>query len=172
MAEFIPFRFRVSLFSMEGKEEALVCRGAFSEVSGLEATMAPKTIKEGGRNWGEIQLVGNTTFAAIVLKRGVTDINDLYTWFDITTRQANYAYRMRGVIDVYDQNRAEDSEVEPLLSWQIENAMATKFKGPDLSSTSSQVAVEELQLVHEGLTLVRRTADSNGAASQGAATNG
>ncbi len=160
MAEFIPFRFRVSLFTVDGEQEALVCQGAFSEVSGLEATMAPKTIKEGGRNWGEIQLAGNTTFAAIVLKRGVTEINDLYTWFDITTRQANYAYRMRGVIDVYDQNRAADGNVAPLLSWNIDNAMATKFKGPDLSSSSSQVAIEELQIVHEGLSLVRRGASS------------
>ena len=157
MAEFIPFRFRVSLFTTDGEQEALVARGAFSEVSGLEISMSPKTIKEGGRNWGEIQLAGKTTFPAIVLKRGVTEINDLYSWVDICTRQANYAYRMRGVIEVYDQNTLNDKDAsQPLLRWNIDNAMATKFKGPDLSSTASQVAIEELHLVHEGLQLERR----------------
>jgi len=156
MPEFIPFRFRVSLFDVGGSQEALVCRGAFSEVTGLEATMAPKVVKEGGRNWGDIQLAGPTTFSNVVLKRGVTEIDDLYTWFDITTRQANYAYRMQGLIEVFDL----DSQ-EAILKWSLDNVMATKFKGPDLSSTASQVAIEELHLVHEGLSLVRRKAEVN-----------
>ena len=156
MPEFIPFRFRVSLFDVDGSQEALVCRGAFSEVTGLEATMAPKVVKEGGRNWGDIQLAGPTTFSNVVLKRGVTEIDDLYTWFDITTRQANYAYRMQGLIEVFDL----DSQ-EAILKWSLDNVMATKFKGPDLSATASQVAIEELHLVHEGLSLVRRKAEVN-----------
>ncbi len=155
MAEFIPFRFRVSLFNTDGQQDALVCRGAFSEVTGLEMTMAPKVVKEGGRNWGDVQLAGPTTFSNVVLKRGVTDIDDLHNWFDITTRQANYAYRMRGVIDVYDHDRNIESG-DPLLSWSLDNVLPTKFKGPDLSSTGSTIAIEELHLVHEGLSLQRR----------------
>ena len=152
MAEFVPFRFVVSLYAIDGDKNSPICQGAFSEVSGFESTMTPNTMKEGGRNWGEIQLAGNTTFPAIVLKRGVTKIRDLYAWFDVTTRQANYAYRMTGIIEVYDNNRF-NQEIKPILSWKLERAMATKFKGPDLSATSSQVAIEELHLVHEGLSL-------------------
>ena len=87
MAEFVPFRFEVSLFAEEGgNQQDPICRGAFSEVTGFEASMSVKTLKEGGRNWGEVQLAGATSFPAIVLKRGITDVLDLYKWFDATTR--------------------------------------------------------------------------------------
>ena len=147
--EFIPFRFRVALYDGEGGR--LLCRGAFSEVSGLEATMAPKTLREGGRNWGEVQLAGPTSFAPVILKRGITEVADLWNWFDVSTRQSNHALRLSGTIDVY---HPQDPDT-PLLRWRITNALPTRFKGPDLSSTASQVAIEELQLVHEGLELER-----------------
>jgi len=152
MSAFVPFRFQVTLFPTGQEGSQAVCRGRFSEVTGLEASMSPKTIKEGGRNWGEIHLTGNTSFAPIVLKRGVTEINDLYDWFDVTTRQGNYGYRLDGEISVYDADGLKD----PILTWKLSNVMATKFKGPDLSSTASAVAIEELHLVHEGMVLERR----------------
>lgn len=160
--EFIPFRFVVTLFPEGGSTNNALCAGAFSEVSGFEFTMTPKTIQEGGRNWGEVQLAGNTKFAPITLKRGITSLADLYQWFDVSSRQANYALRLSGQIDVYD--RLWDSEgnaAKPALRWILVRAMAVKFKGPDLSATASQVAVEELQLVHEGLELKIEPEGSN-----------
>ena len=145
--EFIPFRFRVTLSDDGG---ALLCQGAFSEVTGLEATMTPKAIKVGGNNWGEVQLSGPTSFPPIILKRGITQVADLWTWFDLTTRQANYAVRYDGFIEVLKPG--EDS---PLLRWHLYRALPTKFKGSDLSATANQVALEELHLVHEGLELER-----------------
>lgn len=153
-AEFVPFRFVVTLYPESGASQSPICSGAFSEVSGFEFTMTPKSIQEGGRNWGEVQLAGNTKFSAITLKRGITRVNDLYKWFDVSTRQANYAFRMTGFIDVYDQAYVDNTEVKPVLRWQLIKALATKFKGPDLSATSNQIAIEELQLMHEGLMLV------------------
>ncbi|NTV11387.1 MAG: phage tail protein [Zoogloea sp.] len=149
-AEIIPFRFRVSLFSDEDGGNVL-CRGAFSEVTGLEASMAPKSLKEGGRNWGEVQLSGGVSFPPVILKRGITSLADLWSWFDVTTRQANYALRYTGLIEVYHT----DADIQLAFRWRLFNVLPTKFKGPDLSSTASQVAVEELHLVHEGLELER-----------------
>lgn len=157
--EFIPFRFRVTLFDSEKMDQQL-CQGAFSEVSGLEASMTPKTHKEGGRNWGEVQLSGPTTFPPVILKRGITDIDHLWNWFETTTRSANYGLRYSGVIDVFHPSQSFDEQ--PALSWRLINVLPTKFKGPDLSATASQVAVEELHLVHEGLTLERPTTQQKG----------
>jgi len=163
MSQFIPFRFQVTLFPTGEEGTTAVCQGRFSEVSGLEVSMSPKTIKEGGRNWGEVHLAGSTTFAPIVLKRGVTEINDLYDWLDVTTRQANYAYRLDGEIAVFDAHGFD----KPIMTWKLSNVMATKFKGPDLSSTASTVAIEELHLVHEGMVLERRVPSQNtGAANE------
>lgn len=147
--EFIPFRFRVALH--DGQSGALLCGGAFSEVSGLELSMTPRTLKEGGRNWGEVQLAGPTTFTPVVLKRGITAVGDLWQWFDVVARQANYALRLNGVIEVW--HPAQTPTDRPLLRWHLSNVLPVKFKGPDLSATASQVAIEELHLVHEGLTL-------------------
>jgi phage tail-like protein len=151
MPEFVPYRFEVSLY--EESKEQLLCRGLFSEVSGLELTMEPRAIAVGGRNWGEVQRVGPTKFSPIVLKRGVTDINDMWDWFDATTRRDNYGYRLQGEIKVLGGELNDDGEALPVMVWKLEGVLPTRFKGPDLSSTSNQVAIEELTLVHESLTL-------------------
>ena len=152
MSEFVPFRFKVNLYN--SSDNQLLCSGRFSEVSGFELTMEAKAIQEGGRNWGEIQRAGQTKFAPMTLKRGVTTVNDLWSWFDATTRGANYGYRLHGEIIVLG-NPIKAGEENPVMTWKLQGVMATKFKGPDLNSTASQVAIEEVQLVHEGLELVR-----------------
>ncbi len=152
---FIPYRFKVSLYQQDNGQ--LICGGSFSEVSGLEASMEVKTVREGGRNYGEVQLAGQTTFTTVALKRGVTDIGDLWSWFDITTQRANYGYRLSGEIDVLDPANQDNV----LLRWKLYNCMATKFKGPDLSATAAQIAIEELELVHEGLSLERPGSGKN-----------
>ena len=164
MSEFIPFRFKVSLFS--GDRSQLLCGGYFSEITGFEMTMEPKVITEGGRNWGELQRSGPTKFAPIILKRGVTTMNDLWSWFDITTRESNYAYRLTGEITVLGnptttvskgKHGVQTTTENPIMVWKLTGVLPTKFKGPDLSSTANQVAIEELHLVHEGLELERPT---------------
>jgi phage tail-like protein len=154
LSEFVPFRFKVSLYHSASNE--LLCAGYFSEVTGFELTMEPRVIKEGGLNWGEHQRSGPTKFAPIILKRGVTSVNDLWTWFDITTRQASYGYRLTGEITVLGNPTAGQTVTDnAVMVWKLTGVLPTKFKGPDLNATASQVAIEELQLVHEGLELQR-----------------
>lgn len=148
---FVPFRFRVQLYSADaGAPSALICAGAFSEVSGLEATMTPKAIREGGRNWGELQRAGTTSFATVVLKRGMTSVGDLWNWFESVNCLSVTGYRMRATIEVL-----ADGSDTPRLVWTLANALPVKFKGADLSASAAQVAIEELHFVHEGLTLAR-----------------
>ncbi|MGB0905480.1 MAG: hypothetical protein ACPGVJ_11345, partial [Mangrovicoccus sp.] len=59
------FRYKVAFFkttldSASSGAAQPICQGAFSEISGLEASMDAHKIPEGGRNWGEIQRVGKT----------------------------------------------------------------------------------------------------------------
>lgn len=159
MSEFVPFRFLVNL--QDSRSGTLLCSGAFSEVSGFELTMEPRSIPEGGRNWGEHQRSGVTRFSPIVLKRGVTHINDLWSWFDVSTRGASYGYRMHGEIVLLGNpaRSAGSYQDNPVMTWKLTGVMATKFKGPDMNATASQVAIEELHLVHEGLELERPQPD-------------
>ena len=153
---FNVFRFRVDFFdttvdSDDSGTKQRLCGGAFSECSGLEATMEPKTIPEGGRNFGEHQRVGRTTFATLVLKRGMTENRDLWTWFDAVANGA-YAYRLNAVVTMLDPGQEVDDPAG-LLQWEVANALPTKFKAADLSATSNEIGVEELHLAHEGLQL-------------------
>ncbi|AEG00835.1 phage tail protein [Methylomonas methanica] len=146
MAEFIPFRFHVQLSLPESAGGGLVCNGAFSEVSGLEASMAPKTLKEGGRNWGEVQLAGPTTFSTVVLKRGITDAEGLWRMFDRSFRQSYYSIRLNCSIQLINPADPERA----VMVWTLDKVLPIKFKGPDLNATANQVAIEELHLNHEG----------------------
>jgi len=146
MAELIPFRFHVQLSLPESAGGGLVCNGAFSEVSGLEASMSPKTLKEGGRNWGEVQLAGPTTFSTVVLKRGITDADGLWRLFDRGFRQSYYSIRLNCAIQLINPADPEQA----VMVWTLDNVLPIKFKGPDLNATANQVAIEELHLNHEG----------------------
>ena len=67
------FRFKVEFADAQSGDAVPLCAGLFSEVTGLEATMEPKTIKEGGRNYGAGQRAGQVSFSTVVLKRGITE---------------------------------------------------------------------------------------------------
>lgn len=124
--------------------EVVLCSGAFAECTGLEATMEPKTIKEGGRNWGSAQRMGNINFSTVVLKRGLTQTDDLWAWFNLVGEGA-YAQRLNVSVTLFDQSG------KGLFSWTLLKAMPIKFKAPDLNAKNNEVAIEELHLVHEGL---------------------
>jgi phage tail-like protein len=153
-APFQVFRFHVefSRVSLQGDATdgaaANLCGGAFSECTGLEATMEPKVIKEGGRNYGAAQRMGQVTFATVVLKRGMTKNRDLWRWFWLVGQGA-YAFRLNARI------RMEDEAGNEVLVWQLERAMPVKFKAADLNAKGSDVGIEELHIAHEGLKLLR-----------------
>lgn len=153
-APFQVFRFHVEFsgVSLEGAATdgaaTNLCGGAFSECTGLEATMEPKVIKEGGRNYGAAQRMGQVTFATVVLKRGMTRNRDLWKWFWLVGQGA-YAFRLNARI------RMEDEAGNEVLVWQLERAMPVKFKAADLNAKGSDVGIEELHIAHEGLKLLR-----------------
>ncbi|NDY71147.1 phage tail protein [Desulfobacter hydrogenophilus] len=141
-------RFTVSADHPGASGERLLCGGAFSECSGLEATMEPKAIKAGGRNYGEIQRAGRVSFSTVILKRGVTRNRDLWKWFELVAKGA-YAYRLKAEVTLFDFD--VNGEKKPVMAWEMLNALPTKFKTADFNSTFTQAAIEELHFVHEGL---------------------
>jgi phage tail-like protein len=127
-----------------------LCRAAFSEITGLEATMEPKVIKEGGRNFGVVQRVGPTTFSTVILKRGISNIDHLWRWFELVAGGA-YSKRMSALITLYGPTEGTRGERTPVYQWRLLRAMPTKFKHADFNATSTAVGIEELHLAHEGL---------------------
>ena len=145
------FRFDVAFFPAHLSDASAnvlpIGSGAFAECSGLEATMEPKTIKEGGNNDTPIQRAGTVSYATVILKRGLTANRDLWRAFALPARGA-YAQRFDCVITL------NDTAGVPTISWKLVNALPVKFKTADFNARASEVGVEELHLVHEGLYLV------------------
>ena len=145
------FRFDVAFFATRlaasGRSPTPLGVGGFAECSGLEATMEPKTIKEGGNNDTPIQRAGPVSYATVILKRGLTANRELWRAFAQPARGA-YAERLDCVITLNDAAGA------PTLRWQLVNALPVKFKAADFNARAGEVGVEELHLVHEGLYLV------------------
>ena len=120
-------------------------RAAFSDVSGLTADGDPADYREGTDLQQNVRkLVGLRKFTAITLKRGYTRDDSLWRWHsNILNGQPD-----RRNVTIVLMNEAR----EPVMRWHAENAWINKIEGPSLKANGSEVAMESVELLHEGLT--------------------
>lgn len=118
--------------------------GGFSEVSGLESSIEVETRREGGLNSFAHQLPGPASYANLTLTRGLTDVSTLWNWYHSVTQ--GIIQRKNGTIMLLDQQDI------PVMWWDFRNAYPVRWAGPRLNASSSEVAVEHLELAHEGIT--------------------
>lgn len=143
--------------------------GAFSDVSGLEATMEHKVVNQGGDNYGARMLAGRVSFSTVTLKRGIARSHSLWQWWsmfagadtrsDAKPIRANRCDVLIGLIAQQGRPAEEEDPATPperraAIGWRLENAMPVKFRIGDLSARGNEIAIEELHLVHEGLHMV------------------
>jgi phage tail-like protein len=150
---FTSFNFAVELRVPDVVER--VCSAAFSECDGLEMTMEVKTIKEGGNLTRIARSAGPVGYGTLALKRGMTDSFDLWDWFAAVTRDP--ALRADGEVVLF----APDREAER-ARFVLERCLPVKLKAPALNAKDGVVAIEELQVAYESLTL-RRPSGGTGA---------
>jgi len=120
-----------------------ITRAAFHQVSGFDSTIDVIEHREGGENTTVRKLPGMTKYSNISLKWGLTDDRDLYDWH----RQAvlGNIQRKNGSIILLDRQGNEK------MRWNFVNAWPSKWDGPDFNATASEVAIETLEIVHEGI---------------------
>lgn len=142
---FINFNFSVEI-SVPGLRSPL-CKASFAECDGLEMSMEVKTIREGGNNNHQVRFSGATSFATLTLKRGMTsDDFDLWKWF--TSAQSDPSLRASAEVVIF----AADGATER-ARFILERCLPVKLKAPPLSGKDAAVAIEELQIAYEGLSL-------------------
>ena len=119
----------------------------FMEVSGLAIEIDVIPYREGSsKESSETLLPGQKRYTPIVLKRGIIKNDDeFYKW--INTAQFNAIERRDVTISLLNENH------EPVIVWKIKNAFPSKLEYSPLYSRGSDVAIESLTLVHEGLTV-------------------
>lgn len=128
--------------------------GGFQECSGLELEMDVQELKEGGRNDGVIQRVGQGKYSRIVLKRGMLFGEDnkvngaLWTWLQGILSGTRPVVRYDGTIQMMSAD-----QVDVLGTWTFDRGLPAKVSGPQLNAKSGDIAIEELHIAHEGLRL-------------------
>jgi phage tail-like protein len=141
---FVAFNFSVEI-TRTGEAKPL-CAAAFAECDGLEMTMEVKTLREGGNNARQIRLAGPASFGQLTLKRGMTPSFDLWQWF---------------ADSIDDPGLRADAEVVMLADdgtterarFVLSRCLPVKLKAPPLNAKDAVVAIEELGLAYEALTL-------------------
>jgi phage tail-like protein len=127
-----------------------LCNASFQECDGLEMSMEPKTIREGGNNGTVVRLTGPLTFGMLTLKRGMTPTFDLWDWFSGVLRNPGLRADAEVVL------LAQDGQTER-ARFLLKRCLPTKLKAPPLNAKDGVVAIEELQVAYESLTLKRPT---------------
>jgi phage tail-like protein len=117
---------------------------AFSEVSGLESETEVIEYRAGGETSTVRKLPGLTKYANIVLRRGVTQDVELWNWRKTVEQGA--VDRRNGSIVLLDDDRT------PVLRWNFFNGWISKWVGPVLNAKGNEVAIETIEIAHEGLT--------------------
>ncbi len=117
---------------------------AFSECSGLEATLEVFEYKEGGLNDHVHKFPTRASFSNITLKHGVIYLySDLWTWHNDWV--LGKGKRKDGLIVLLDEGRL------PAKIWRFKQGIPMKWTGPALNANQSSVAIEALEISHEGL---------------------
>ena len=126
--------------------------GRFSAVSGLSMSVEVETYQEGGENNYEHKFPGRVTWENLVFKRGITNDNNLFNWFELTVGPGfmltdSFSRATAGVTMLSANGRR-------LRSWVIQDAFPVRWKGPDFDANNDEVPTEELEVAHHGFTSI------------------
>jgi len=118
--------------------------GGFQEVTGLQVETEVEDYREGGVNEYVHRLAGPTKYPQnLVLKKGLTDVEGLWKWHQRVVRGT--IKRRNGSIYLLDRAGL------PAMWWNFSGAYPVKWSGPDFRAEQGAVAVEQLELVHRGI---------------------
>lgn len=122
-------------------------RLGFSEVSGLTQENQVIEYRDGSfLEYSSIKLPGMRKFNNVVLKRGIVKAdNEFFKW--LSTIKLNTVERRDVIISLLDESH------QPVMVWKIQNAWPVKVEGPQLKASGNEVAIESIELAHEGLEL-------------------
>ncbi len=122
-----------------------IVRAAFHEAGGMESSIDVIDHREGGQNITSSKLPGQVKFSNINLKWGMSDDTDLYEWHRLWASGDPAAPRKNGSIVLLDRQGTEKAR------WNFFNGWPVKWSGPSFSAESSDIAIESIEIAHEGL---------------------
>ena len=124
-----------------------ISQAQFKECSGLESTSEIIEYKEANKDGVTVvrKQPGALKYSDIVLKRGITDIMELWDWRKKVEQGKIDEARKNGSIVMYSQGDQE------IARWNFVEGWPSKISGPQAKADSNEVAIEELTIGHGGL---------------------
>jgi phage tail-like protein len=120
-----------------------VALGGFSECSGVEMSMKTEDYNEGGRNGAALRFPNRVTWSNITLKKGMGLGTALWAW--------HYGF-VQGAGKRRDGTVVLLNEVGvPATIWYFRRGLPVKYSGPSLNATQNNVAIESIEIAHEGI---------------------
>jgi phage tail-like protein len=119
----------------------------FAEVSGLNIETQVIEYRDGlSPEYSARKMTGIPKFGNITLKRGILPAdNEFFAWLNTTA--LNKVERRDLIISLLNEKH------EPVMTWKAVNAFPVKVEGPGLKATGNEVAIESIEIAHEGLTI-------------------
>jgi phage tail-like protein len=132
------FRFRVEI---DG-----IIQAGFNEVTMPDSTTDPVEYREGTDNPNMRKLTGLTKGGNITLKWGTTTNLEFFNWRQLVIDGNVAEARKKSMAVVLKDEMGKDA-----ARWEFSNVWPTKYKPADMSAKANDVAIETLELVHEGM---------------------
>lgn len=121
-----------------------ITRMGFKGCTGLDTSTTATKYREGtDPTLGQRQLPGLLGHTAITLTRGITDDRALWDWRSDVAKGKGIRHDISIIL--------RDDLGEEKIRWNIRNAFPSKWSGPAFDATSDAVAIETLELTHEGV---------------------
>ena len=140
-----PYRNFRFLLEIDGIEQA-----GFSEATIPDTTSEPIEYREGNYPPTVTKLPGLTKYGNITLKWGITDSMDLYEKWRKPVEEGKMGDARKNVAIIL-----MDEEGNPAARWEFVEAWPSKYDAPDLNAKGTDVAIETLEIVHEGMKRVK-----------------
>jgi len=137
---FRGFKFRIQIDGIN--------KAGFREVSGLDAATDTVDYRDGDGDTIR-KLAGLKKFSNITLKRGITDDQDLWKWRAMVMDGKIKDARKNGQIILLDDEGKEAAE------WTFTDGWPAKWTGPSFNATANEVAIDTIEIAHEGLKRVK-----------------
>lgn len=120
---------------------------SFQEVSGLDSETQPIEYRAGdSKAFSVVKMPGIKKYGNVTLKKGVFKADrKFWDWFNQI--KMNTVNRVPVTISLLDEAGAAT------MVWTLANAWPTKITGTDLKAEGNEVAIESIELAHEGLTI-------------------
>ena len=120
--------------------------GAFRECTGLGSENEVVEYKASGEKGAYVikKVPGRMKWNNITLKRGITDAMDMWKWRQLVEEGKVEEARKNGSITMYDQKQTA------IARWTFVNAWPSKLTGPSANAGTNEVAIEEMEITHEG----------------------